>query len=250
MKQKMKRFANKVLDLMYPKSIKCMFCAEELNHLEYNCTCENCMSTLPFIANPCSRCGSPMTVNQKGVCLKCKTRNFYFEEAKSIFEYRKDPLKVVHNLKYNNGLYLVEPMVKYLTDVYSTWNVFADVVTCVPMFETREKMRGYNQSKLLAKEFANKTKVPFVELCAKVVDTKSQTELNTKERIENVKDSFVVKKEYLEKIKGKTILIIDDVVTTGATTSEISKMLTEAGAQTCYVLTFAHTVLEQVQAED
>ena len=68
--------------------------------------------------------------------------------------------------------------------------------------------------------------------------------------IENVKDSFAVKREYAEKIKGKIILIIDDVITTGATTSEISKMLVEAGAESCYVLSFAHTVLEQVQTED
>jgi adenine phosphoribosyltransferase len=98
------------------------------------------------------------------------------------------------------------------------------------MFETKEQLRGYNQSKLLAKEFANKTKVPFVELCAKVVDTTSQTELNTKERIENVKDSFAVKREYAEKIKGKIILIIDDVISTGESLAAVRELIKKAGA--------------------
>ena len=250
MKQKMKRFANKILDLMYPKNIKCMFCAEELNQFDYNCTCENCLPNLPFISNPCSRCGSPMGENQQGVCLKCKTRNFHFNQAKSVFEYIESPLKVVHNLKYNGKTYLVEYMVKYLLEVYGTWNILPDIITCVPMFPTKEKVRGYNQSKLLAEQFSKIVGVPFVELCSKVVDTVSQTELNTNDRIENVKDSFALKNEHAKLIKNKTILIIDDVITTGATTSEISRVLKQGGAVACYAMSFAHTKLEQIQTED
>ena len=235
---------------MYPKNIKCMFCVEELNQLEYNCTCENCMPILPFISKPCSRCGSPMNENQKGVCLKCKTRNFYFSQAKSIFEYTEKPLKVVHDVKYNGKTYLIEYMVRYLVDLYATWNIFPDLITCVSMFPSKEKARGYNQSKLLAERFAKDVNVPFYELCSKVVDTVSQTELNTKERIDNVKDSFKLKSEYFKLVKNKTILIIDDVITTGATCSEISKVLLEAGASACYALSFAHTKLDQVQTED
>ena len=240
----------KILNLMYPKNIKCMFCGEELNQLEYNCTCEECMKTLPFISNPCDRCGSPMGENQKGVCFKCKSRNFYFAQAKSIFEYNDKPLEVVHNLKYNNKKYLVDYMVRYLLDVYSTWNVFVDIVTNVPMFPTKEVTRGYNQSKLIAKKFSSDAKLTFCELCFKVKDTTSQTELNTKERLENVKDSFAFNEEYKNLIKDKTILIIDDVITTGATVSEVCKVLLKNGAKACYALSFAHTKLNQIQFEE
>ena len=227
-----------------------MFCTGELNQNAYNFTCENCLETVPFIKNPCERCGSPMNENQKGVCLTCKSRNYNFIQAKSIFEYNSEPLIVVHNLKYNGKKYLVEPMVKYLADAYATWNVFADVITCVPMFETKQKARGYNQSKLLAEKLAEVIKVPFYELCSKVVDTTSQTELGTKERLENIKDSFAFKKELKNIVKDKVVLIIDDVITTGATTSEISKVLVKAGAKECYVLSFAHTKLTQLQFEE
>lgn len=250
MKQKISKLKERILNLIYPKNIKCMFCTGELNQNSYNTTCEECLSTLPFIKNPCDRCGASMNENQSGVCLKCKRINHNFVQAKSVFEYMDKPLAVVHNLKYNGKRYLVEYIVKYLLDVYSTWDMFADFITCVPMFELKEKERGYNQSKLLAEEFSNKTKIPFYEFCAKVVDTQSQTELNTQERISNVEDSFAFKPEFKKMIKEKTILIIDDVITTGATTSEISKVLLSAGAKECFVLSFAHTNLKQMSVEE
>ena len=246
MKQKISKFKDMILDLMFPSGIKCMFCTNELNQNSYNTTCERCLETLPFINNPCERCGSPMGENQQGVCLKCKSNNLNFVQAKSVFEYVDLPLNVVHNLKYNGKKYLTKYIVKYLLDTYSTWNVFADIVTCVPMFEEKERVRGYNQAKLLAEEFSRISKVPFFELCVKSIDTPSQTELDNKERMKNVQDSFEFNRKFKNRIKGKTILIIDDVVTTGATTSEISKVLLKAGAKECYVLSFAHTKLQQL----
>ena len=250
MKQKISKFKDMILNLMFPSGIKCMFCTNELNQNAYNTTCENCLQTLPFIKNPCGRCGSAMGENQQGVCLRCKSNNLNFVQAKSVFEYTDEPLNVVHNLKYNGKKYLNEYIVKYLLDVYAKWNVFADIVTCVPMFELKEKVRGYNQSKLMAEEFALKTKIPFYELCVKFVDTPSQTALNTMDRINNVADSFAFRKEFKKIVKGKTILIIDDVLTTGATTSEISKVLLKAGAKDCFILSFAHTKLQPLQAEN
>lgn len=250
MKQKIKTLRDKILSLMYPKNIKCMFCMDELNQREYNCTCENCLEILTFITNPCGRCGSPMNENQQGVCIKCKKRNFHFINAKSIFEYIDLPKNVVHSVKYNGKKYLIEHMVKYMLDEYGTWNIFPDIVTCVPLFPTREKERGYNQSKIMAEMFAEKTNLLFYELCAKVVNTVSQTELDTNARIENVKDSFVFIDEFKKIIKNKTILIIDDVITTGATTSEISRILKQNGAGACYVMSFAHTKLNQFDVDD
>ena len=226
-----------------------MFCNEELNRNAYNSTCEHCLSTLPFITNACLKCGSQMNENQTGICIKCKRNNFYFTNARSIFRYESTPLQVVHQIKYSNKLYLVEPVVKYLLDSYATWNMFPDIVTNVPMFPKKEKERGYNQSTLIAKLFCEKANLNFVELCSKVKDTASQTSLNTKERFKNVEDSFALKPEYKKLIKDKTILIIDDVITTGATTNELSKILLMNGANCCYVLTFAHTTLNQIEFE-
>lgn len=250
MKQKISKLKDMILNLMFPSGIKCMFCTNELNQNSYNTTCENCLNTLPFIKNPCERCGSALNKNQQGVCFRCKNINYNFTQAKSVFEYNELPLVVAHNLKYNGKKYLTEYMVKYLHDIYATWNLFPDYITNVPMFELKEKVRGYNQSKLLAEEFSKKAKIPFYEFCAKVVDTPSQTELNTKERMENVLDSFAFKPEFKKMVKGKTMLIIDDVLTTCATTSEVAKVLIQAGAKEVFVLSFAHTKLEQTNVEE
>lgn len=250
MKQKISKVKEFISNLMYPNDIKCVFCGEELNQNACNFTCEECFGCLPFITNPCSKCGSPMNDNQQGVCLKCKSRNFSFVQAKSVFEYTSQPLMLVHKLKYSKKKYLVEAMSKYLIDIYATWNLFADIITNVPMFPTKEKERGFNQSSLLAKQLSESVKVPFVELCAKIVDTPSQTDLTINKRIENVKNTFSFRNEHKKLITGKTILIIDDVVTTGATTSELSRIMLEAGAKECYVLSFAHTDIEQISFEN
>ncbi len=239
----MKIFKDKILDLIFPKNIKCLFCRNELNEKSNNSTCEDCLQTLPFIVNPCSKCGSEMITNLALICPVCHTRNYHFIQAKSVFVFRGLPLKVVHNLKYGDKKFLAENMAKYLSEIYGKWNVFADMVTCVPMFPTKEKERGYNQSRLLAEEFSHLSKVKFVQFCDKVIDTPSQTELDTRKRILNVANSFKFRTELKPLIKDKTILIIDDVITTGATTSEVSKILVENGAKECYVLSFAHTSL-------
>lgn len=243
MKQKIKKFANKILDLIYPKNIKCMFCAEELNQNSYNCTCEVCLKSLPYIMRACEHCGTELNEEETGVCFRCKTANYNFVQAKSVFSYKDLPLNVIHNFKYNKKKYLTEYIVKYLLDAYGTWNLFADFVTFVPMFPQKEKERGFNQAKLMAERFADGAKLSFLDCCEKIKDASSQTNLDAKQRAQNVKDCFKVKSEHKKFIKNKIILIIDDIVTTGATTSELSRVLIEAGAKACYVLSFAHTQL-------
>lgn len=250
MKQKIKEFKNKIVDLIFPKNIKCMFCAEELNENEYNCTCVNCLDILPFINNPCLKCGAPMNENQCGVCVECKSKNLNFTQAKSVFTYENLVSEVVYRFKYSQKEYLAEHMVKYLVDVFATWNVFPNLITCVPLHPSKEKSRSFNQSKIMAKKFSEIVKVPYMDIVKKKVDTPSQTSLSTKERFNNVKDSFEILKESKAHIQGKTILIIDDVITTGATTSEMSGVMINAGAKECYVLSFAHAKTNQTETED
>lgn len=230
-----------VLDVIFPRNIKCITCGEELNEKSRNSVCEECLNSLPFITKCCDRCGTQVNEENIGVCLKCKTRNFYFENARSVFGYSDRIVYVVQNLKYNNKKYLVEPITKFMLEKFATLKINPDIITCIPMFEKKIKKRGYNQSALLAKNFAEQIKVPFHELCEKVVDNPSQTALTFDERINNVKDTYKLKREFFKLIKNKTILIVDDVITTGATSSELSRVLIEHGAKVCYVFTFAHT---------
>ena len=239
----MKSFGSYLKNLLFPKHIKCVFCGNELATDFYNDTCTDCQQSLPFIKNFCDRCGVTVSAGTIGVCQICKTTNFNFTYARSVFEYTNKAARIVRKLKYHSGKYLAEQMAKYMIDLYATTSLSADIVTNVPMHIKKFKKRGYNQSTLLAQEFSNKTNLPFQELCSCVINKPSQTSLSFAERKANVMDTFAFNKEYKELIKGKVILIIDDVITTGATTSEISKVLLENGAKACHVLTFARTVV-------
>ncbi len=244
LKQKIKRFGSYLKNLLFPKHIKCVFCGNELATDFYNDTCPECLNNLPFITNYCDRCGVPVKVGTLGVCQTCKTTNYNFTFARAVFEYKDKVVKVVRKLKYHNGKYLVNSMANSMKELYLTKNLSADLVTNIPMHIKRFKTRGYNQSKLLAENFAKQVNLPCIELCSCVVEKPSQTSLSFAERKENVKNTFAFNKEFKEQIKDKVILIIDDVITTGATTSELAKVLIENGAKACNVLTFAHSVVE------
>ena len=243
MKNKLTKIKDYLLNLIFPSNIKCIFCEQELNIDAVFNTCPNCVKSLPFIKSCCDRCGTSISEDVLGVCEKCKNTNYNFVQARSVFSYNSLPLKLVRKVKFRSKKIFIESMAKYLFDYYSTWNISVDFVTYVPMHPKQEKLRGFNQAKLLAKEFSNLANLTAISCCSKVLNTPNQRQLSFAKRQENVKDSFKFNKEFCSLIKGKTLLIIDDVFTTGATTSELSKTIISAGAKACYVLTFAHTEL-------
>ena len=247
MKTKLNKLKNYLLKLIYPNHIKCIFCGDELNQNSYNDICEVCLKELPYITTCCGKCGNPIHEDDTGVCESCKITNYDFIWARAVFEYKDKVLTSVHKFKYSGGKYLFSPFAKLMATKYATENLFADVVTFVPMYKTKEKKRGYNQAKLLAEEFCKLTKLECVDIIEKVVDNSAQASLNFKERRENVKDIFKVNPELKHKIKGKSVLLIDDIFTTGATANEICKMLINAGADKCYVLTLAHTNFKDIK---
>lgn len=235
-----KKLKENILDIIYPRHIKCIFCGEELNDKSHNDTCERCLKSLPFITHSCARCGAPVALDNDGVCLNCKANNFDFILARSVFEYRDRVASVVHKFKYNSMKFLYEPLANYLCEYLSRWDISPDIITCVPLFKSKEKARGYNQSELMARHLAEKSEIHFHILCAKIVDNTSQTKLNLKQRKENVKGVFKFIDDCKPLIKDKTILIIDDVYTTGSTCNELSKIIKSKGAKEIYVLTLAH----------
>ena len=231
--------------MIFPNNIKCIFCGDELNKDSLYSCCDNCNDNLPFISFSCSRCGLPITEEDSGGCPDCKINNYNFVSSKSVFIYEKEIVKIIYSFKYSGKKYLAKSLARFLVDLYSVSNLSVDYVTSVPMFYKKEKQRGYNQSKLLADEFSKITNIKFLPLCSKVKDIPSQTSLSYKDRKENVKGCFDFNKEYNKDIKNKNILIIDDLLTTGSTASELSKVLLEAGAKECYVLTLARAVVDK-----
>ncbi len=237
---KLKKFKDYILDLLYPRHIKCIFCGNELNENSYNDTCEECMNSLPFITHSCLRCGAPVGDDNSGVCLNCKSSNFDFKLARCVFSYKDKIISVIHKFKYNRMKFLSEPLGKFLCEYFATWDINPDIITSVPLHLSKLKRRGYNQSECIARFLSEKYNIPYYDLCVKIVNNISQTELDLKQRKENVKNVFKFNNEYKKEVKDKTVLIIDDVYTTGSTCNELSKIILSAGAKEIYVLTLAH----------
>lgn len=238
------KIKRRLFKFIYPNGMKCIFCFAELNQNSYNITCESCLKSLPFITNCCSRCGNPMSDDLDRICYACKTGNYHFIKAFSVFEYKDEVLTTIHRFKYHDGKYLYKPLARFMIEYYATQNINVDCVTYVPMIKKKEKQRRYNQAKLLAEEFSTKMKLPLVCFCDKIVDNSTQTELDFRSRHNNVKDTFKFNSKFRKVVKNKRVLLIDDIFTTGATSNEICKVLLEHGASECYVFTLAHTALK------
>ena len=161
--------------------------------------------------------------------------------ARAVFSYEGMPRQMVTKIKYESATQKIENIVDYLLECFNKNYMHADVITFVPMTENKEKWRGFNQSKLIAEEFAKRKQLPIVATCKKIIDNESQTGFNFQKRKDNVKNNFAFIEESKSEIKDKVVLIIDDVVTTGATVSEIAKILKQNRAKDCLVLSFAHT---------
>lgn len=233
-----------LINTFYPKHIKCICCKDEIVTQNVYDLCENCYNNLPFIQTHfCNRCGLQFEKDGNGVCLNCKTTNFYFELARSAVNFDGKIVNTIHKLKYARYKFLAEPLSYLLYDLYLLQNWKIDLICYVPLFEKRENERGYNQSRELATHISKLTNINICHDIIRIRDTPTQTKLSRKERQENVKDCFKLLNP--KQFKNLNILLVDDVFTTGSTTNEISKLLKHYGANKVYVLTVAHAGFKQ-----
>ncbi len=204
--------------------------------------CDDCYSSISFLEEKsgCSVCGIPFNECSENSChlsARCLNHSLYFTRARFVAHYDGLIRELLHLFKYRGKLYIG----KLLSDIF-VMNVprglgFFDLILPVPVHLNRLRKREYNQSAILGKNFSVSSGCvydPFA-LC-KVRDTLPQVSFKSlKERKKNVKDAFSVRDA--ARIKGTSVLLIDDVFTTGSTVNECSKVLLEAGAASVQVLT-------------
>lgn len=143
--------------------------------------------------------------------------------------------KAIHGLKYDNLPQLAQPLGVRLAQTLTIFEWSPDVIIPIPNHINRLKSRGYNQAQLIAETVANLTQLPCLPHAAqRIRDTQSQVGLNSRERKLNVADAFWADQKVVE---GKTVLLIDDVLTTGATLNGCGQALLHAGAKQVYCLT-------------
>ncbi len=223
---------------IYPDNCNCIMCDKEIPSDSKYGLCENCYNKLPFNNQIyCVKCGVPME-NEATYCLQCQNNERHFDFVRSCFVYENEIKKLILNLKFHNCKWVAKYFADMLFDCYNLYDLNAELIIPVPISKEREKQRGYNQTKMFAKPLAEKLNIPIsIDTILKIKDVSPQTKLSGKQRHENVKGAYKVIND--KSVKGKRVLIIDDILTTGSTIDEVAKQLKIAGASAVYGLVLA-----------
>ena len=231
---------NSIAKLLWPTT-RCVICGGP-SEAAYPGLCGLCLERMRQGQRQerfCPGCGSFYPAVFK-TCPSCflKTPSYPKNGIFCAYPYDGDSGCLVKKLKYNNRRDLAETMAKLFHDVVSAeWDSF-DLVTAVPIHVNRLRERGYNQAAVFGRALAAGFGLPFdAGLLVQTRETVSQTTLHYHERLRNPKGAFAVTKGAV--LSGKRILLVDDVITTGATMKECAKVLKEAGAKRVVLLSFA-----------
>lgn len=210
-----KRF---LLDLFYPN--RCGFCGDNIPFDEYFCNC--CRNKL-----------SPPPKNHDVL---------YADEFYAVTAYDNHSRPIISGMKRENNGYALSAIAYFISSMLKNNNILEniDIITYIPMGKRDLNHRRYNQTKLIAKELTGITEIKNAPLLIKIKETKEQKRLNAADRRENLKNAFAINPK--ENVKGKIVLIIDDVCTTGATLSEASRILKKAGAGKVIAVVFAKVI--------
>jgi len=223
------------LDLIFPRV--CVLCNEPLaENLSEDAAafCSSCISALPPLSErACQRCGSPLAPSaiDTSACAACRTRKYAFDSAVAYGLYRGALRKAVVQAKQAAHEPLATALGRLLAATcLQRWRSAPfDMIVPMPMHWRRRWRRGVNSAELLSDAVARELHLPLRKLVMIRRATAKQGMLNPRERFENVRGAFRLK-GYRPRVQGRRILLIDDVMTTGATASEVAKVLRRAGA--------------------
>jgi competence protein ComFC len=209
--------------------------------------CPDCQKRVMIVPEPvCQTCGIP--ISYPGQCSSCNKSVPPFEMMRSWLVFGGPIRQAIHQLKYKRDVALGDALAKHLTEYYNKLHWHVDLVVPVPLGKKRLYERGYNQVGLIAMPLAAVNHLRYApRALARSRETRTQVGLTLVERKENVSGAF---QSDTALVSGTTILLIDDVATTGATLSACATALLVAGAKSIYALTLARALSHQVLDAD
>jgi competence protein ComFC len=208
-----------LFSLVYPR--RCPFCGCAIEHNER--VCKSCLGKLPFVTGEvCRRCG-----RGRGFC-RCASLNFEFERCVSPFYYEGLVRRGIVNFKFYARQSSASAFAFYTAKIVRREYAgeHFDFISCVPLTRAERKKRGFNQSEIFARALAKELSLPYREALAKPKDVLPQRTLSARQRWGNISGAF----RALSALHGESILLADDVITTGATLCDCARALKSAGA--------------------
>jgi ComF family protein len=201
--------------------------------------CRKCLKTLPFIENACIRCALPLS-NTKNTCGRCLKARPSFDKTLACFQYQSPIKELLHQFKIDDGLYLAPLFGRFIAHRIKTHyqdSALPESLLPMPAHPKRVRQRGYNPALEIAKYVSLYLSMPLdTQSVKRIHHTPPQTGLPYKERSKNVKGVF-----HAKPMKNKSIVILDDVMTTGASSESLAKTLKIKGAKNVTVWCLART---------
>ena len=230
-----------MLDLIWPR--RCEICSRPSDRAHRH-VCSECLMGIPFIdpASGCTICGRPADIGEGEMfCRECVgERKPHFDRAGSAFVFEGEARRMLLDYKFNGHVWMREDFIDWLEAVvrgrFGATSV--DLVVPAPITMLHRYDRGFNQCEYLARGLAKRIDRKYdATILRRTGSPRRQAGLSAEERWLNVAGTFTVKKPEL--VAGRTILVVDDVMTTGATLSECAKTLKEAGAWRVFALSLS-----------
>ncbi len=225
-----------ILDLIYPP--RCPVCDRAADrYLRIHPACER---LLPVIKEPrCKKCSKPVSRAEDEFCYDCGRRAFSYERGTSLYLYNARMSRSMAGLKYKGrrefGAFYGHRLGKLCGRQIRAMR--ADVIVPVPVHPARERMRGYNQAEVIARALSEEVQIPVVTgVLVRVKKTMPQKNLDDKARLKNLIEAFAVRDEG-GRIRGRTVLLVDDIYTTGSTVEACTRVLLAAGAKRVFFAT-------------
>lgn len=223
LKEEVYGLGGRLLDLLFPA--RCVNCKQAPGAL-----CTKCLSTILPISPPlCERCGRAL-ISSNAVCPDCRVHPLTITQIRAATWHEGAARKAIHALKYGKRRDTAAPLAKLIASQLSASKYTFDIITSVPLHPSRQAERGYNQAELLAQETARRMHVPFARLLERTRATTDQIGLDGLARRTNVHGAFRV----TMRIENNSIVLVDDVCTTGATLDACAQVLFQSGARAVY----------------
>lgn len=243
-KKLVKSFVSQAANIIFPPRCVNCYCFT----MQHGALCIDCWSKLNFISNPyCNSCGIPFefVVGDSLTCGDCITKNPSFDQARSAVVYDESCTKLITSFKYGDKTHHARILSKWIDLCGKDILNKTDFMIPVPIHLKRLRKRKYNQAALLAKYLQKDCKIPILyDGLIRVKNTPQQAGLSSYARMRNLSGAILFNQKYKHQLQGKTVTIIDDVMTTGSTLEVCSRVLKKAGIKKIYALTVARTIKE------
>lgn len=227
---------NFILKLLWPEV--CPFCGK-VNKIGICPACREKLEQLSVKDPKCMRCGKPVRHEEQEYCSDCAHTYHYYDRGAALWLHKEPVSTSIYQFKYHNqrrfSLYYASEMALRYKNLICQWD--PEVIIPVPLHARRRRRRGYNQSLDVARELGRLLGIPVADkLVVRVKNTSPQKQLGHKGREKNLRNAFALK----YRIQGaKSVLLLDDIYTTGSTVDGVSKVLKQAGVEKVYFLTIS-----------